>query len=54
VPYRNSHTDGAVYKFHLYPYSKRIVEFGFYDLRMSNRHKTALAQAIKDNKLNIR
>lgn len=53
VPYRNSHTDGAVYKFHLYPYSKRIVEFGFYDLRMSNKHKASLAQAIRENKINI-
>lgn len=54
VPYRNTHTDGAVYKFHLYPYSKRIVQFGFYDLRMSNKHKSALAEAIRNNKINIR
>lgn len=54
VPYRNTHTDGAVYKFHLYPYTKRIVQFGFYDLRMSNKHKAALAQAIRDNKINIK
>jgi len=53
VPYRNTHTNGAIYKFHLYPYSKRIVQFGFYDLRMSNRHKTALAKAIRENKINI-
>ena len=54
VPYRNTHTNGAIYKFHLYPYSKRIVQFGFYDLRMSNKHKAALATAIKENKINIR
>jgi hypothetical protein len=53
VPYRNSHTDGAIYKFHLYPYSKRVAQFGFYDLRMSNRHKKALADAINNNKINI-
>lgn len=51
VPYRNSHTNGAVYKFHLYPYYKRVIQFGFYDLRMSNKHKAALAQAIRENKI---
>jgi len=53
VPYRNSHTNGAVYKFHLYPYSKRIVQFGFYDLRAATKHKLALAKAIRDNKLDV-
>jgi hypothetical protein len=53
VPYRNSHTNGAVYKFHLYPYYKRIVQFGFYDLRMSNVHKANLAKAIREDKINI-
>ena len=53
VPYRNTHTNGAVYKFHLYPYYKRIVQFGFYDLRVSNKHKAVLAQAIRENKIDI-
>lgn len=53
VPYRNSHTNGAVYKFHLYPYSKRVVQFGFYDLRVATVHKKALSRVIKDNKLDI-
>lgn len=53
VPYRNSHTNGAVYKFHLYPYSKRIVQFGFYDLRAATKHKLALAKAIRENKLDV-
>lgn len=53
VPYRNTHTNGAVYKFHLYPYYKRVVQFGFYDLRVSNKHKSVLAQAIRENKIDI-
>jgi len=53
VPYRNTHTNGAVYKFHLYPYYKRIVQFGFYDLKVSNKHKAVLAQSIRENKIDI-
>jgi len=53
VPYRNSHTNGAVYKFHLYPYFKRVIQFGFYDLRVATQHKKALYKAIKDNKIDI-
>ena len=53
VPYRNTHTNGAVYKFHLYPYYKRIVQFGFYDLRVSNKYKQILAKAIRENKIDI-
>jgi hypothetical protein len=53
VPYRNSHTNGAVYKFHLYPYFKRVIQFGFYDLRIATQHKKALFKAIKDNKIDI-
>jgi len=51
VPYRNTHTNGAVYKFHLYTYYKRVVQFGFYDLRMSNNHKASLAKSIRENKI---
>ena len=53
VPYRNTHTNGAIYKFHLYPYYKRVVQFGFYDLKVSNKYKATLAQAIRENKIDI-
>ena len=53
VPYRNSHTNGAVYKFHLYPYSKRVIQYGFYDLRVAAAHKKSLGKAIRENKLDV-
>jgi hypothetical protein len=51
APYRNNHTDGFIYKFHLYPYSKKFPKLGFFDFQVARKHQRELAQLLKNNEL---
>jgi hypothetical protein len=51
APYRNTHTDGYIYKVHLYSYSKKFPELGFFRFRLAIKHQRHLAQLIKNNEI---
>jgi hypothetical protein len=51
APYRNTHTDGFMYKVHLYSYVKKSPELGFFKFKLAGRHQRNLAQLIKNNEI---
>jgi len=51
APHRNTHTDGFIYKVHLYFYERKYPELGFFRLRLARKHQRRLAQLIFDNKI---
>ena len=51
APYRNSHTDGYIYKVHMYFYDKRNPILSFFKFRLSQTHRRYLAKLIKNNEL---
>ena len=51
APYRNSHTDGFIYKVHMYFYEKKNPVLSFFKFRLSQKHRRYLAKLIKNNEL---
>jgi len=51
APYRNTHTDGYIYKVHLYSYTKKFSELGFFKFKLAIKHQRHLAQLIKNNEI---
>jgi hypothetical protein len=49
APHRNNHSDGFIYKFHMYPYIKKSAKLGFFDFQPSRAHQRALAKVLKNN-----
>lgn len=49
--YRNSHTDGYIYKVHLYQYEKKNPVLSFFKFRLSQKNRRYLAQLIKNNEI---
>jgi hypothetical protein len=52
APYRNTHTDGFIYKLHLYFYEKKNPVLSFFKFRPAQKHRRHLAQLIKNNEVN--
>lgn len=51
APFRNTHTDGKIYKAHFYAYHKKYVPLGFFRFQLAEKHQKALAEKIKSNTL---
>lgn len=51
APHRNNHTDGLIYKVHMYFYEKKYPMLSFFRFRLSQKHRRHLAQLIKNNEL---
>lgn len=51
VSKRNTHTNGYIFKFHLYPYIKKKPILSCFDLYFHRTHKRNLAQLIFNNKV---
>lgn len=51
APYRNNHSDGYVYKTHLYTYGKKYPKLSFFEFKVARKHQRELAQLIKNNEL---
>jgi hypothetical protein len=51
APYRNSHTEGYIYKVHMYFYEKKNPVLSFFKFRLSQKHRRYLAKLIKTNEL---
>jgi hypothetical protein len=52
APYRNSHTNGFIYKVHLYFYEKKNPVLSFFKFKLAQKHRRHLAQLIKNNEVN--
>jgi hypothetical protein len=53
APYRNAHSNGQVYKIHLYTYMKKYPKLGFFSFHPARVHQRALAQTIKNNDIRL-
>ena len=52
APYRNNHSDGYVYKTHLYTYARKYPNLGLFEFKVIRKYQRDLAQLIKNNELN--
>jgi hypothetical protein len=52
APHRNSHTDGLIYKVHLYFYERKYPELGFFRFKLARKHQRKLASLIFNEELN--
>jgi hypothetical protein len=52
APHRNNHSDGYIYKTHLYTYAKKYPKLSFFDFQVARKHQRELARLIKNNELN--
>lgn len=51
APHRNTHTDGFIYKMHMYFYEKKNPVLSFFRFRLAQKHRRHLAQLIKNNEV---
>lgn len=49
--YRNTHSDGFIYKMHMYFYERKNPALSFFRFRLSQKHRRHLAQLIKNNEV---
>jgi len=51
APHRNVHSDGHIFKMHLYSYVKKFPELGFFRFKFAVKYQRQLAQLIKNNQI---